>query len=125
MMRNQVAGSADQAQAILGAWRNGDIKLFREELDRVEGSAAASDESEEVERMELLRAIAADLRVPSIQPLESDSGNIHSNLLRHLALSRRMLSNNSFPNSNLPGGAFEDGMFSAVSRQYGPGIVLQ
>jgi hypothetical protein len=112
MIRNQVANSADQAQAILGAWRSGDIKLFREELDRVGDSATELRESEEVERMELLRAIAADLRVPFIQPLESDSGNIYSNLLRHLALSHRPLSDNFFPD-----GTFPDGIFSATTRE--------
>ena len=94
MMRNQVAaGSANQAQAILGAWSSGNIDLFRKELDRVGQSALGSEEpsaaeSEELERMELLRAIAADLRTPSIKPLADDPANVHGNLLRHLASSR-------------------------------------
>lgn len=89
-MRNQLAAdSANQAQAILGAWSSGNIELFREELDRVGQCAVESVESEEVERMELLRAIAADLRTPSIQPAANDPGNVYGNLLRHLASSTR------------------------------------
>jgi hypothetical protein len=95
MMRNQLAAnSTNQAQAILGAWNSGNIELFRKELDRVGEYAAESMESEEVERMELLRAIAADLRVPSIQPSADDPGNVYGNLLRHLASTRKI--NRSF-----------------------------
>jgi hypothetical protein len=97
MMRNQLAAnSAHQAQAILGAWSSGNIDLFCQELNRV-GQCAPTEigceelncgESEEVERMELLRAIAADLRIPSVKPLADDPGNVYGNLLRHLASSR-------------------------------------
>ena len=89
MMRHQILDSACQAQAILGAWKSGNTELFCEELDRVEHYAVESGESEERERMELLRAIAADLRVPSGQPLADDPGNIYGNLLHHLAFSHR------------------------------------
>lgn len=86
MMRNQLAAdSAHQAQAILGAWTSGNIELFHAHLERVGESPVESGESEELERMELLRAIAADLRRPSIQPPATDPENIYGNLLRHLA----------------------------------------
>jgi hypothetical protein len=94
MIWNQLAAdSAHQAQAILGAWSSGNIDLFRQELDRVGQCATVGGElncgeSEEGERMELLRAIAADLRIPSIKPLADDPGNVYGNLLRHLASSR-------------------------------------
>jgi hypothetical protein len=39
--------------------------------------------------MELLQAIAADLRVPSIQPPADDPTNVYGKLLRHLASSQR------------------------------------
>lgn len=88
MMQNQsAAASADQARAILGAWNSGNIQLFRQELDRVQDCPVEASESEEMERIELLRAIAADLRVPAIQPAAGDPDNIYSNLLRHLAFS--------------------------------------
>jgi hypothetical protein len=90
MMRNQLAAnSAHQAQAILGAWTSGNIELFHAQLERVGESPAESVESEELERMELLQAIAADLRRPSIQPAASDPGNIYGNLLRHLAFAHK------------------------------------
>ena len=88
-MRTQLQNPASQAQAILGAWKNGDVKLFHEELNHVAGSGSETAESEESERMELLCAIAEDLRNPSTQPLADDPGNIYATLLRHLALSRR------------------------------------
>lgn len=88
-MRNQlVTDSADQAQAILGAWTSGNIELFREQLNRVDECAAEPAESDEIERMELLRAIAEDLRIPSAQPSANDPANVYGQLLRHLAASR-------------------------------------
>jgi hypothetical protein len=90
MTRNHLSDSANQAQAILGAWTSGNIQLFSKELDRVSSSAkTAREESEEMERMELLQAIAADLRIPSMQPPADDPGNVYGKLLRHLAFSQR------------------------------------
>jgi hypothetical protein len=90
MMRNQLAAdSANQAQAILGAWTSGNIELFREQLDRIDECAAEPANSDEIERMELLRAIAADLRGPSLQPAAADPANVYGNLLRHLASTRK------------------------------------
>src|SRR4051794_15173012 len=90
MTRNHLSDSANQAQAILGAWTSGNVQLFCKELDRVSRFAnAVPDESEETERMELLQAIAADLRTPSIQPSANDPSNVYSKLLRHLAFSQR------------------------------------
>jgi hypothetical protein len=91
-MRNQLvaANSANQAQAILGAWTSGNIELFREQLNRIDECAAAEAvDSDEIERMELLRAIAADLRGPSLQPAAADPANVYGNLLRHLASTRK------------------------------------
>jgi hypothetical protein len=85
------SNSASQAQAILGAWATGDVQLFCNELDRVSRYAAEPADSDERERLELLSAIAADLRVPSIQPLADDPSSVHGNLLRHLAFSQRSL----------------------------------
>lgn len=79
--------SAHQAQVILGAWKSGNIQQFCAELECVEVSAGATAGAAESERMELLCAIAADLRVPSLQPLADDPGNIYGSLLRHLAFS--------------------------------------
>lgn len=89
-MRNQLAAdSANQAQAILGAWTSGNIELFREQLNRIDECAAEPVDSDEIERMELLRAIAEDLRGPSLQPAATDPANVYGNLLRHLAAARR------------------------------------
>jgi hypothetical protein len=90
MMQTQLAAdSAYQAQAILGAWASGNIELFHAQLERVGESPVESVESDELERMELLRAIAADLRGPSIQPSANDPENIYGNLLRHLAFTQK------------------------------------
>jgi hypothetical protein len=90
MMRHQLAAdSAHQAQAILGAWTTGNIELFHAQLERVGENPVDSAESEELERMELLRAIAADLRRPSIQSSANDPENIYGALLRHLAFCNR------------------------------------
>ena len=103
MMRNQLtAGPADQAQAILGAWRSGDIKLFNEELYRAGNCAVGSTAPGDEERVELLRAIAADLRVPSIQPPVDDPGNVYSNLLRHLAFSHQAFSHQAMMQAGKP-----------------------
>ncbi len=89
-MRNHIrVDAAAQAQAILGAWQGGNIELFCRELHRVGDCVAETSESEEGERIELLRAIAADLRVPSIQALPEEPGNVYGQLLRHLAFSRK------------------------------------
>ena len=90
MMRNQArTNSATQAQAILGAWQGGNIELFCRELHRAGDCVAENFESEEGERIELLRAIASDLRVPSIQSLPDEPGNVYGHLLRHLACSQK------------------------------------
>jgi hypothetical protein len=91
MTRNHLSDSANQAQAILGAWTSGNVQLFCKELDRVSCSAlaVAAESEEETERMELLQAIATDLRVPSIQPPADDPTNVYGKLLRHLAFSQR------------------------------------
>jgi hypothetical protein len=97
-MRTQLAAdSAHQAQAILGAWASGNIELFHTQLERVGENPVESVESEELERMELLRAIAADLRGPSIQPSANDPENIYGNLLRHLAFAHNSQRNGYFP----------------------------
>jgi hypothetical protein len=89
-MRNQLAtDAAQQAQAILGAWNSGNIELFHAQLERVGENPVDSAESEEVERMELLQAIAADLRRPSIQRSANDPDNVYGNLLRHLAFAQK------------------------------------
>lgn len=90
-MQTQLPKSAYQAQAILGAWTSGDVQRFCHELDDVSRCTAEPVESEEKERIELLCAIAEDLRVASIQPLADEPNNIYGNLLRHLAFSRRPL----------------------------------
>jgi hypothetical protein len=90
-MQTQLPKSAYQAQAILGAWTSGDVGRFCHELDHVSRCAAEPAEVEERERIELLCAIAEDLRIPSIQPLPNDPNNIYCSLLRHLAFSRRPL----------------------------------
>lgn len=87
-MRNQLPDSAHQAQVILGAWLSGDTRRFCRELDRVESAAADTAKPDESERMELLCAIAADLRNVSLQPAVEDAGNVYRTLLRHLAFSR-------------------------------------
>lgn len=90
MMRNQfTADSAGQAQAILGAWMTGNIELFCHELDRVEQCSMETAGPEEAERMELLQAIAADLRVPALQPAANDPANVYGSLLRHLAFAHK------------------------------------
>jgi hypothetical protein len=89
-MHNHLSDSANQAQAILGAWNSGNVQLFCKELDRVNTSAAsAADQAEEIERMELLCAIADDLRINSLQPPADDPSNVYGKLLRHLAFSQR------------------------------------
>lgn len=75
--------SANQAKAILGAWHSGDRSHLTEELARVNG--LQSMDSGEQERLELLSAIAVELR--GTDPAAPDAAC--GALLEHLAFSRR------------------------------------
>ena len=87
MMHRQISDSAGHAQAILGAWVTGDIQRFCHELNCVGSEVGVLAATDEEERMELLHAIAAELRVPSLHPPVDDASNIYSTLLHHLAFS--------------------------------------
>jgi hypothetical protein len=82
-MQIQLLYSTHQAQAILGAWQAGDEQKLGEELDRVSQIPVETIDSMESERLELLTAIAGQMR-ETRQPFDTDSAQIHRRLLQHL-----------------------------------------
>jgi hypothetical protein len=86
MIQRHLSGSASQAQAILGAWKSGNRERFWQELDRVQvGAEKSAPEAAETDRMELLCAIAENLRVSPRELAPDDAADICGLLLRHLA----------------------------------------
>jgi hypothetical protein len=86
-MQIHLSDVTNQARAILGAWQNGDVQRFREELERIQDSPLNTSDPAEAERLELLSAIAGELR-RSHRPFGADSSQVYCSLLQHLASSR-------------------------------------
>jgi hypothetical protein len=84
--------SARLAESLLRTMERGDVTRLEAELDRVEGiwRHRAAFSSSHAEQLELLRAVAGDLRqsVVRLQKHRSehlDGVQVHLSLLRHLA----------------------------------------
>ena len=87
-MVTEIAGSATQAKAILGAWQEGDTQRLCETLAKVEYSPSACYDAAEEERLELLFAIASEWRTEG-GPLAESASDVYRKLLRHLAFPDR------------------------------------
>lgn len=83
-MITQTSGSAQQAEAILRAWHDGDQGRFQGELDAVVGLVASSPDTSEMERVEVLQGIVAALRDEQQRHLDPNT-HVYCDLLRHLA----------------------------------------
>src|ERR1700742_3222397 len=86
--QRQFADSSLQSRAILGAWQTGDVQTLGRELDRVDRISPIHSDFAEAERMELLAAIACDLR-ESYRPFEADCSKGYCGFLEDLAFSGR------------------------------------
>jgi len=80
-------GSTELAGALLRAWSNGDRTPFEAELDRSIHALPEEDDSVEMERLQVLGAIAARLKTYEDPSLGSQDAcvNVCASLLSHLA----------------------------------------
>jgi hypothetical protein len=82
-MNTQLSSARVQASAILHAWGSNDLMLLDRNLASAEAPAPVAD-SGEGERLEMLAAIAAEMR-RLLQCNQLSRANQHLALLRHLA----------------------------------------
>jgi hypothetical protein len=83
-MITQTSGSAQQAEAILRAWHDGNQGRFQKEVDAVAGLVTSSRDTSEMERVEILQGIAAALCDEERRTLDPNT-HVYCDLLRHLA----------------------------------------